>query len=180
MYLTKWTSATMVIALMAGTAAADAVADGKVKSINAEGKTFVLTDAKDKDFTFHLSDKLVVNRGGKESKSDLKAGDVVSVRYDQGLIHWTTNYILVIDASSKNCEMMYVTVKNYDAAKKEITFTNQDKKDSTFAMGNATVRFSMVDGTIDNVKIGDHALIIVDTVAGKATLQSVMVDRAAK
>ena len=45
-------------------------------------------------------------------------------------------------------------------------------------MGKAMVRFNMEGANIDNVKIGDHALLIVDTVAGKSTLQSVMVDRA--
>jgi Cu/Ag efflux protein CusF len=169
----------MVIAMVAGNAAAaDTVTSGKVKSINADSKTFVMTDAKDKDFTFHLGDKVVINRGGKESKSDLKAGDAVSIRYDQGLIHWTTNYILVREGASKDCELMYGSIKSYDATKKDITFTNDAKTDSTYAIGKAMVRFDMKDAPIDSVKIGDRALIIVDNAAGKSTLQSVMVDRA--
>jgi hypothetical protein len=36
----------------------------------------------------------------------------------------------------------------------------------------------MKDTKIENVKIGDHALLIVDTVAAKSTLRDVMVDRA--
>src|ERR1700733_1668486 len=43
MCLKNWLSATVAIALLAGTvAAADTVAGGKVKSVNADNKTFVL------------------------------------------------------------------------------------------------------------------------------------------
>ena len=56
--------------------------------------------------------------------------------------------------------------------------TNRVKKDSTYPMGKAIVRTNMADAKIASVKIGDDALLIVDTVEGKATLRSVMVDRA--
>ncbi len=176
--LTKCLSATLAIALLASTAAADTVASGKVKSINADNKTFVLTESGDKDYTFNLGDNLVVNREGKEGKSDLKTGDAINVCYDKGVLTWTAHYILVQEGTSKNCELIRGNVKGYDADKKELTFTNEVKKDSTYSMGKAAVRLNMVDSKIENVKIGDHALLIVDTVEGKPTLQSVMVDRA--
>jgi len=176
---TKWLSATLAIALLASTAAAaDTVAAGKVKSINADNKTFVLTDSADKDFTFKLGDKLVVNRAGKESKSDLKAGDAINVCYDKGILTWTAHYILVQEGKSKNNELIRGNVKGYDADKKELAFTSELKKDSTYSIGKAMVRVNMEQTKIENVKIGDHALLIVDTVAGKTTLRSVMVDRA--
>ena len=176
---TKWLSATMAIALTASTAAAmDTVADGKVKSINADNKTFVLTDSANKDHTFALGDNLVVNRAGKESKSDLKAGDPISVCYDKGLLTWTAHYVLVQEGTGKGCELIRGNIKSYDAGKKEITFTNQVKEDSTYALGKAMVRLNMADTKIDNVKIGDHALLIVNKADGKSTLQSVMIDRA--
>jgi Cu/Ag efflux protein CusF len=179
MFLTKWLSATSAIALLASTAvAADTVASGKVKSINADNKTFILTDAADKDFTFKLGDSMVVNRAGKETKSDLKAGDAINVCYDKGLLNWTAHYILVREGTAKNSELIRGNVKGYDAGKKELTFTDEVKKDSTYSMGKAMVRFNMEDAKIESIKIGDHALLIVDTVGGKSTLQSVMVDRA--
>jgi len=176
---TKWLSATLAIALMASTAvAADTVASGKVKSINADNKTFVLTDAGDKDHTFKLSDKLVVNRAGKESTSDLKAGDAINVCYEPGILTWTAHYILVQEGTSKTCELIHGNVKGYDAAKKELTFTDGVKKDSTYSMGTAKVRVNMADSKIEGIKIGDHALLIVDMMKGTPTLRSVMVDRA--
>jgi Cu/Ag efflux protein CusF len=176
---TKWLSATLAVALLASTAAAaDTVTSGKIKSINADNKTFVLTDSADKDHTFHLGDKLVVNRAGKESKSDLKAGDTINVCYDPGVFTWTAHYILVQEGASKDCELIRGNVKGYDVDKKELTFTNETKKDATYSMGKAMVRLNMEDAKIESIKIGDHALLIVDTVKGTATLRSVMVDRA--
>jgi len=164
---------------MAGfAAAADTVANGKVKSINADNKTLVVTDAANKDSTFTLGDNLVVNRDGKESKSDLKTGDPVSICFDKGILTWTAHYILVQEGSAKNSELIRGNVKSYDAATKVLTFTDEAKKDSTYPMGKALVRFHMDNSKIDNVKIGDHALLIVNSTDGKATLQSVMVDRA--
>src|SRR5213080_1385513 len=117
---TKCFGATLAVALLAGTASAsDTVAGGKVKSINAENKTFVLTDAANKDFTFKLGDNLVVNRAGKESKSDLKAGDPINVCYDKGILTWTAHYILVQEGTAKNNELIHGNVKGYDADKKE-------------------------------------------------------------
>jgi len=159
-------------------AAADKVAAGKVKSIDADKKAFVLTDSTAKDFTFKLGDHVVVNRAGKESKSDLKAGDAINVCYDKGTLAWTAHYILVQEGAALNNELIRGTVKSYDADKKELTFTSDVKKDSTYSMGKAMVRVNMEDTKIENVKIGDHALIIVDTAATKSTLRSVMVDRA--
>jgi len=179
MCITKWLSTTLAIALMAGTAvAADSVASGKVKSINADNKTFILTDIANKDFTFKLDEKLIVNRAGKESNSDLKAGDPISVCYDKGIISWTAHYILVQEGTAKDSELIHGNIKSYDATKKELTFTDEVKKDSTYAMGTAMVRVNREDAKIESIKIGDHALLIVNTVDGKATLRSVMVGRA--
>jgi Cu/Ag efflux protein CusF len=179
MCLTKVLSAALAITVLAGTAmAADTVASGKVKSINADNKTFVLTDSANKDFTFKLGDKLVVNRSGTEGKSDLKAGDAINVCYDSGILTWTAHYILVKDGTSKDSRLIRGNVKSYDADKKALTFTNEEKVDATYSMGKAPVRLNMEDSKIENVKIGDHALIIVSTVDGTSTLQSVMVDRA--
>lgn len=179
MCLKNWLSATLAIALMASTAvAADTVASGKIKSINADNKTFVLTDSADKDFTFKLGDNLIVNRAGKESNSGLKSGDAIYICYDKGVLTWTAHYILVQEGTSKNSELIRGNVKGYDADTKELTFTNEVKKDSTYSMGKAMVRVNMEDSKIENVKIGDQALLIVDTVEAKSTLRSVMVERA--
>jgi hypothetical protein len=179
MCLKNWLSATLAIALMASAAvAADTVAGGKIKSINADNKTFVLTDSADKDFTFKLADNMVVNRAGKESKSDLKVGDAINVCYDKGILTWTAHYILVQEGTSKTCELIRGNVKGYDADKKELAFTDEVKRDSTYSMGKAAVRLNMEDAKIESIKIGDHALLIVDTIKGTPTLRSMMVQRA--
>lgn len=176
--LTKWLSATLAIALLANTAAAaDAVAGGKVKSINADNKTFVVTDSADKDHTFKLGDDLIINRAGKESKSDLKVGDAVSVCHDGGLLKWTSHYILVHEGTTKNSTLSHGTFKSYDADKKEIAFTDSLKKDTMYSIGDAVVRVNMTGSKVGELRIGEQALLITNTAEGKSTLTSVMVQR---
>ena len=102
--LTKLVSATVATVLLAGVAVgADTIASGKVRSVDADNQTFVLTDSANKDHTFALSDGAVVNRAGKEGKSGLKAGDAINVCYDKGIKNWAAHYVLVQDANAKNC-----------------------------------------------------------------------------
>jgi hypothetical protein len=174
----KWICALVAIALLAGTTmAAEAVAVGKVKAINADKKEFVLTDAAGKDFTVKLGDAVVINRGGKESQSDLKTGDAVSVMYDKGVLTWTAEYILVQEGTNKTCELAHGAFKGYDADKKHLSFTDAGGKELTFAMGDAKVRLNKEDGKIEDMKIGDKTLVILDKSGDKTTLRSVMVVR---
>jgi Cu/Ag efflux protein CusF len=164
--------------LLAGpTVASDAIAAGKVKGVNAEKKEFVLTDSEGKDWTFKLGDTVVINRGGKESQSDLNAGDPVNICYDKGLLTWTAHYILVQEGDTKDCMLMNGTVKNYDADQKQVTFTDHKDKDWTFPMAKAKVRLNKKDSRMENIKIGDHALAIVEKMEGGTTLKCLMIDR---
>lgn len=169
-----------VLFLFAGTAmGADALATGTIKGIDAEKNAFVLTDSAGKDVTFKLGDLVVVNRGGTESKSDLKAGDVVNVSYDKGLVAWTAKYILVQDGDSKNWELAQGCFKSYDPAKKEIICTDAQNKDCVFAMGDAKVRMNKKEAKVEDIKIGEHILCIVMQTSGdKKTLQALMFERA--
>jgi len=177
-YLTTWVGALALIVLLAGTAsAAEKVASGKVKSVLADKKEFVLTDSAGKDWTFNLGDKAVIDRNGKESLSDLKAGDAVDVCYDKGVLTWTAEYILVKEGSNKHCELVYGAVKNSVPEKKQVTFTDADGKDWTFDARDATMRLNMKDCKMEDVKIGDHALAILNREGDKATLKSLMITR---
>jgi hypothetical protein len=174
----KWFGAMSVIVVLAGTAAAaDVVSSGKIKSINADKKEFVLTDSANKDWTFKVGDKVVVNRGGKEGSSDLKAGDPVSVCYDKGLLAWTSHYILVQTGDNKKCELMHGSAKSYDGDKNQLIFTDADGKDLTFNTGDVTVRLNMKESKAADVKIGDHTLAIVEKDGDKVTLKSLMIQR---
>ncbi len=178
MSLTKWASATFAIVLLAGSvvAAENTIARGKVKSFDPDKKTFVVTDSSDKDITFTFDDSFVVNREGKEGKSDLKAGDPINVCHEKG--KGMAHYVLVQEGKCKNCELIQGSVKGYDADSKVLTFTNESDKTSRYSMGEAKVRLNMEATKIDNVKNGDHALLIVDTVDGKPILWSLMIERA--
>ena len=174
----RWFGAMAAIFLLAGPAvAADAIAAGKVKAVNADNKEIVLTDSAGKDVTIKLGDPVIINRGGKESQSDLRAGDTVNVCYDKGLLTWTAKYILVQEGNTKDSHLLNGTVKNYDADKKQVTFTDPEGKDWTFSMGDATVRLNGKDSKIGDLKIGDKAIAIVEKVGEATTLKSLMIDR---
>ena len=176
----KCGSALAVLFLLAGTAmGSEALATGTIKSINTDKSAFVLTDSAGKDFTFKLGDMVVVNRGGTESKSDLKAGDAVNVSYDKGLVTWTAKYILVQEGDGKDWELAQGSFKSYDAAKKEIVCTDAQGKDCTYAMGDAKVRMNKKEAKVEDIKIGERVLCIVLQNAGdKKTLQALMFERA--
>jgi hypothetical protein len=174
----KWVGALAAILLVSGASvAADAITFGKIKTVNADKKEVILTDAAGKDFTFKLGDNVVINHGGKEGKTDLKEGEAVNILYDKGLVTWTANYILIQDGDYKACELMQGTVKSYDADKKQLAFTDEHAKEWTFATADAKVRLNKEDSKIADVKIGDKTVVIVDKVGDKTILKCVMVDR---
>jgi len=173
----KCVSALVPIVLLAGTAsAADAISSGKVKTIDAEKKVFVLTDAAGKDWKIKLANNVVINRGGKETEGDLHENDHVHVWYDKGTFTWTAHYILVQEGGAKNRWLMHGTVKNYDADKKELTFTSQ-ASNWTFPMGDVKVRLNREDSKIGHIKIGDKALAIVEKIGEVTTLECLMIER---
>jgi Cu/Ag efflux protein CusF len=176
--ISPWLCAMGAFVVLAGPAmAADAIAAGKIKAVNAEKKDIVLTDSEGKDWTIKLGDNVVINRGGKESQSDLNAGDPVNVCYDKGLLTWTAHYILVQEGNTKDCELVHGTVKNYDVDKKQVTFTDHRDKNWTFPMGDAKVRLNREDSKIQDIKIGDSALAIVEKTGDSTTLKCLMVER---
>jgi hypothetical protein len=173
--LLMWFSAMAAIVMLACPAVADdAISAGRVKGVNADKKEFVLTDAAGKDWTIKLGDAVVINRGGKESQSDLNAGDAINVCYDKGLLTWTARYILVQEGNTRNCELVHGTLKNYDVDKKQVTFTDRQDKDWTFPMGNAKVRLNKEDSRIEDAKIGDRALAILEKEGDATTLKCLM------
>lgn len=178
MCFSKWFMAVAAIVLLAGTSvAADTIGTGKVKAINSDKKEFVLTDGADKDTTYKLDDNVVINRAGKESKSDLKVGDAVNLCYDKGLVTWTAHYILVQEGDSKNFGLVRGTIKSYDAEKKQLAFTSAQGKEMTFPMGATKVRLNKEASKAEDIKIGDTALAIIETDGDKETLKCLMVNR---
>jgi Cu/Ag efflux protein CusF len=177
MFFTKSLGTLTIVALLSlPVMAATHVATGKIKSVDADSRSFLLTASDNKDFTFKIDDKMVINRDGKEGKTDLKAGDTITVCYDKGILNRTTHYVLVQEGSEAKSTLVCGTVKGYDAERKELTFTNSDKQDSVYPIGSATMKTKMEDSKIDTVKIGDRALLLLDIVDGKSILRCIMVD----
>ncbi len=176
--LLKWIVVVAVVGLLAGSARAEnSLTAGKVKSVNADNKEFVLTDNTGKDFTIKLADDVVINRGGAEGATGLKTDDSVHICYEKGVQALTAHYILVKEGDTKDCQLVDGTFKSYDADRKEFTFTDAQGKDWTHPMGDARVRMNMQDSKIENVKNGDHTLAVVEQVGDKRTVKAVMIHR---
>jgi len=176
--LLKWVGVVAVVGLLANSARAEnSLTIGKVKSVNADNKEFVLTDNTGKDFAIKLAEDVVINRGGTESGTGLKADDSVHICYEKGQKELTAHYILVKEGDTKDCQLVDGTFKSYDADRKEFTFTDGQGKDWTHAMGGASVRMNMQDSKIENVKNGDHTLAVVEQVGDKRTVKAVMANR---
>jgi hypothetical protein len=174
----KCAGAMVAIVLLAGMAsAADTVSSGKVKAVHSDKEEFVLTDAGGTDWTFKLGANVVINHGGKESKSDLNVGDTVNVYYDKGTFTWTARYILVKKGDSKNWKLVQGTFKGYDTDQKQLAFTDADGKDLTFAWGDGKVRLNQEYTSLENIKVGDKGLFIVEKSGDTTTLKAVMVER---
>jgi Cu/Ag efflux protein CusF len=174
----KCVGAMAAMVLVSGAAlAADTIGAGKVKSVDADKKEFVLSDSGGKEWTIKFADDVVINRGGKESATDLKVDDAVSVCYANGTLTRTAHYILVKEGDTKDYQLVRGSFKNFDADKKEFTFTDAKGKDWTHPMAEAKVRLNMQDSKIEDVKIGDNVLAIVEQIGDKTTLKCVMASR---
>lgn len=166
-----------VVLLAGGGAAADALTTGTVKSIDAGKKEFVLHDATGKDVKIKLGSAVVINRGGKESEGGLNENDTVAVCFDKGTFTWTAHYILVQEGTSKNWKLLHGTFKGYDPGKKLLSFTDAGGTDLAFGWGDGHVRLNGKDARVENVKIGDKTLVVVETNRDTMTLKAVLVER---
>jgi hypothetical protein len=76
----------LAIAILLGfsTAVLAAETKGKIKSVSADKKEFVMTDENAKDWTFHLDTggKVQVNKQDRKL-DDLKVGDEVRITYEK-------------------------------------------------------------------------------------------------
>jgi hypothetical protein len=180
---TKWLVPVVAVALLAvwthSALAADAVARGKIKTIEANKREFVLTDPNGKDWTFDLADRLTISRGEKEGKfEELKPNDEVSIAYDKGLTKFTANYILVHEGANKNAELGRGAVKTFDADKKQLTLTDPNGKDWTFHLaGDAKVRLNDKDSKASDLKLGDRVTVVFEKKGDEMTARDLYVDR---
>jgi len=173
-----WFGTFATIVILAGPAmAADGIASGRIKDINANKKEFVLVDGAGKDWTIKLADDVIINRGGKETQADLKPGDPINVCYEKGALTWTAHYILVQEGEAAKCVLVHGTVKTFDPINKQVTLTDDQSKDWSYPVTNAKVRLNNRDGRMDDVKVGDKALALVEKDGERATVRSIMIER---
>jgi len=173
-----WGFAILAALLLCGAAsAADTIAAGHVKRVNAEKREFVMVDGNNKEITFKLSDNTVMNRGGRESQSDLSGGDSVYVYHDAGLLTWTAKYVLIREGDSKNWELAHGKLKGYDGEKLNFTYTSDGGRDMTHSAAFARAWVNNREVQFDDLQIGDSVLLMFARSGGKTDLLWVMCER---
>lgn len=176
--LVTWCGAILaVLSLANSTHASFGIASGQIKGVDVDKKEILLTDADGKDWKFKLSDKVIMNRGGRESQSDLATGDSVSVHYEKGVISSTADYVLVREAESKNWELVDGKIKSYEVNKNLLTLTNENGRDTVYMARDAKASLNNKACRFNELKIGEYVLAIVAKDAGKTSLKAVMCDR---
>jgi len=179
--MATWGGAVVTVLFLANAAiSAETIAAGKIKGVDAGKKEFVLTDANGKDFTFKINDQTLMNRGGKESKSDLAVNDSVFVYYDRGVLTWTARYILIREGDSKNWELAHGKLKGYEGDKKYLSVTLDDGTEPTYPAADAKAWVNNKEAKFDDLKIGEPVLLVVDKEGGKTHLKWAMVERKEK
>jgi Cu/Ag efflux protein CusF len=164
--LPKWLPVVLCFALLVGLTTraygAEATARGKIKSIEAEKKQFVLTDLNGKDWTFTLAENPIIRSAEKEGKfTDLKPGDDVSIVYDKGLTQFTAQYILSHQGDTKGLEVGFGSLKTFDADKKQLVLTDPNGKDWTFKMADdAKIRLADKEAKPNDLKLGDKMTVV--------------------
>jgi Cu/Ag efflux protein CusF len=174
----KWGCALAAIVMLASTATAgDALGVGKIKSINANKKTFVLTGDDKKEHTFALGENVVINRPDKEGKFDeLKEGDRVSILYDKGVVTWTAEYILVHEGDFKKAGLARGAVKDVDTKNNKVVVTGLDNKDDTFEVkDDSKIELAGKPAKMDDLKLGEKATIVYTTDGKKQVIKQLIV-----
>jgi Cu/Ag efflux protein CusF len=177
--LPKWLPVVLCFAFLVGLTAracgAEATARGKVKSIEADKKQFILTDLNGKDWTFTVADNTIIRTADKETKlADLKPGDDVSIVYDKGVTQFTANYILNHQGDTKGLEVGFGALKLFDPDKKQLVLTDPNGKDWTFRMADdAKVRLSDKEAKPADLKLGDKLTVVFEKKGNDLTVQDV-------
>ena len=86
MKFSRWLIPILVLALIAALVTPALAADvkGKIKTMSADKKEFVVTDKDGKDWTFHMDPAAKVRLNAKAGRfADLRAGDEVDVKYEK-------------------------------------------------------------------------------------------------
>ena len=155
--------------------AGDQIAQGTVKTVQADKMEFIVTDPDGKDNTFTLGESFVINRDNMENKNYLKSGAVVNVLYDKGLLKWTTNYILVHGNQNKNLELGRGSIKNYKPDKQVVMVTDLNSKDWTFHTGKDTkVHLNKEASKLVNFTLGDTATLLYEKMGDKFVAKAII------
>jgi len=167
----------VLFAFVANLGAAESIAIGKIKSVELEKRDFILTDEMGKDRTVKYDEDTIINRGGRDGQSDLKANDAVCIYYETTGLMWRANYILIQEGESKNWSLGHGTVKSNDSEKKEITYTDDKGRSWTYSTVSVPVFINRAEAKVESIKVGERVMALLQKAGDQTTLKSLYVTR---
>lgn len=169
--------AVVMLAIVGDLVASESIGVGKIKSVDLKKRDFVFTDEMGKDRTVKYDEDTVINRGGRDGQSDLKANDSVCIYYETSGLSWRANYILVQEGESKNWSLAHGTVKSRDSDKKEITYIDDKGRSWTYSTANVSVFINRAEAKVESIKIGERVMTLLQKAGDQTMLKSLYVTR---
>jgi hypothetical protein len=163
MRLPKWFLGMLAVALLMGLTARANAADtqGRIKNVNADKATFVMTDENGKDWTFKAGDGIQVHRNDKAvTLRDLQEGDEVRITYAKDNNTLVASNIKVTAVATANTETRG-KIKSINPDKNEFVLSDKEGNDWRFRMSDkAKVQVgNNKAGTLQDLKVGEAVLV---------------------
>jgi ribosomal 50S subunit-recycling heat shock protein len=140
-------------------------AQGRIESISADKKEFVVKDAKGKEHTFNLGRDAKVRLDGKESQfADLKTGDQVVIAYEKEADQMMARHIRSTRRGATRTALG--EIKSISAAKNQLTLKDLGGKEHTFNLArDAKVQLGEKEGKLADLKAGDEVNVTYQALA---------------
>jgi Cu/Ag efflux protein CusF len=156
--LPRWLNVSLALTLLLALAS-PALANGKIKSINADAKQVVVTDQDGKDYTYNLTDnaKIFLSNGKEGKLDDLKADQDVMVLFEKKDNKYWTSAILDRQGDYKDAVLAQGTIKSVSGD--DIAVTDSKSKDTTYSLTD-TGKVSLNDKSskLSELKDGDKVI----------------------
>jgi hypothetical protein len=156
---------------------AESILAGKVKTVDLAKHEFVLVETSGKERQIKLDENVVVNRGGRDGTTELKAKDAAMVHCDTSAVTWTATYILVQDGETANWSLDRGNIEKYDSESKQISYADEQGRSYRFSTMGAKLYINRVESKFESVKIGEPVLALLKKAGDQPTLKAMYITR---
>jgi len=155
----------------------ESIVAGKVKAVDLAKHEFVLVETSGKERVIKLDENVVINRGGRDNSTELKAKDAVMVHCDSTAVTWTAMYILVQEGESANWSLDRGNIEKYDSENKVIIYADERGRSYRYPTMDAKLFINRVESKFESIKIGEPVLVLLKKAGDRTTLKAMSITR---